>query len=1105
MPRPYLRFPALHAENIAVVADDDLWLGRLPDEPDEPLTVHRLTSDRAPVRSPRFSPAGDRIAYTGFRDGAPEAYVIGVDGVGAGSRLTFYGDPTTRVLGWIDNATVVVATSQGEAFASRTFADAVPIGGGAARRLPYGPITALAIDSTSAVLLGRDQSPHRGASWKRYRGGTAAKIWLDPTGEGTFHRLLADLDAQLEDPAWMDGRVVFVSDHEGSANIYSVTAKGDDLRRHSDHTGFAARALVSDGRRCLYARAGSIWLLGDATAQSRPHELDVRPGGELAGRRPTPARLPRDLAACWPDHEARASLLEVRGRMVWLAHRDGPARQLDLADGRARLPRLITGPAGPTTRAVWVSDAEGEDALETAPVFGPRPPTARRLAGGHLGRVLDLAAAPNGRFAATAGHDGRIVLVDLEGGRHQVVERNEHGDASGLAFSPDSRWLAWSAAGPQEMRQIRLAPLDSAGAAGEPVAATPMRFLDTEPVFTLDGQYLAFLSTRTFDPVYDQHAFDMSFPAATRPYLLVLAGGGTSPFAPTAQGRAFPAARSHESATGSVEVSLQVDLAGLVERVVAVPVAAGRYQELRAVRGGLVYRALPVSGVLGQDRARTGDQPGRAQLMRIDLVSGKEETLLKACDGVVASGDGTRLVVRDQETVRVIPAERPPRDEESEDRIEVDLDRVQVWIDPGREWLQMFDENGRLMRDHFWVPDMAGVDWPAVLEAYRPLVDVVSTRDDLSELLWELHGELGSSHAYEMPRTESVEASLRVGHLGARLSPGSDGRWRIDSIAPAEISVPGARNPLTAPGVEVTVGDVLVAVEGRSVDPLLGPGPLLVGTAERAVELTVVSPGGAPPRTVVVIPLAETRPLHYHAWVAQRRHLVHEATGGRVGYLHVPDMMGAGWAELHRDLTTEVARDALLVDLRYNGGGHVSQLVLEKLARFVTGWSVNRHLPAESYPQDAPRGPMVALVNELAGSDGDIVTAGWRRRSLGPLVGMRTWGGVIGIDMRYCLVDGTRVTQPRYAYWFDDVGWAVENRGVEPDVVIDISPQDWVAGRDPQLDRGLAILTEAMAARPPARPPSLADRPDRRPPPLGPRPSGRGPHGASPGSVAAGT
>lgn len=671
------------------------------------------------------------------------------------------------------------------------------------------------------------------------------------------------------------------------------------------------------------------------------------------------------------------------------------------------------------------------------------------------------------------------------------MERNEHGDASGLAFSPDSRWLAWSAAGPQEMRQIRLVPLDSAGAPGEPVAATPMRFRDTEPVFTLAGEYLAFLSTRTFDPVYDQHAFDLSFPAATRPYLLVLAAGVTAPFAPTAQGRAFPAPASHEPATGAVAVHVQVDLAGLADRVVAVPVAAGRYQDLRAVRGGLVYRTLPLAGVLGQDRARAGDRPRQAQLMRLDLGNGTEETLVKACDGVAASGDGTRLVVRDQDSIRVIPAGRPPRDEEPEDRIEVDLDRVDVWIDPAQEWLQMFDENGRLMRDHFWVPDMAGVDWPATLAAYRPLVDTVSTRDDLSELLWELHGELGSSHAYELPRAEPVPEPLRVGHLGARLSPGGDGRWQIESIAPAETSVPGARNPLTAPGVEVAAGDALVAVAGRSVDPLLGPGPLLVGTAERPVELTVVSPGAASPRTVVVVPLADTRPLHYHAWVAQRRRLVHEATGGQVGYLHVPDMMGAGWAELHRDLTTEVVRAALLVDLRYNGGGHVSQLVLEKLARAVTGWSVNRHLPAESYPQDAPRGPMVALVNELAGSDGDIVTVGWRRRGLGPVVGMRTWGGVIGIDMRYDLVDGTRVTQPRYAYWFDDLGWAVENRGVEPDVVVDISPQDWAAERDPQLERGLAILTEAMASRPPVRPPSLADRPDRRPPALGPRPAGR--------------
>jgi tricorn protease len=327
--------------------------------------------------------------------------------------------------------------------------------------------------------------------------------------------------------------------------------------------------------------------------------------------------------------------------------------------------------------------------------------------------------------------------------------------------------------------------------------------------------------------------------------------------------------------------------------------------------------------------------------------------------------------------------------------------------------------------------------------------------------------------------------------LGADLERTDDG-WRVARVLPPETSAPDARSPLAGPGVDVRAGDVILEVGGRPVDPEWGPTPLLVGTANRLVELTVRTgpdrAGAGEVRRVVVKPLSSESELRYQDWVAGRRAFVADRSEGRLGYLHVPDMVASGWAQLHRDLGRETARDGLILDVRGNSGGHTSQLVVEKLARRVIGWDVPRHHQSFPYPDDAPRGPVVALADEHSGSDGDIVTAAIKRLGIGPVVGTRTWGGVIGIDGRYHLVDGTRVTQPRYASWFDDTGWEVENRGVDPDIEVVTTPQDHAAGRDPQLERAVDLALERLAERPAARPPDPATRPSRRRPDLPPRP-----------------
>ncbi|MYW49810.1 S41 family peptidase, partial [Streptomyces sp. SID161] len=676
--------------------------------------------------------------------------------------------------------------------------------------------------------------------------------------------------------------------------------------------------------------------------------------------------------------------------------------------------------------------------------------------------------APDGSRAAVAAHDGRLLMVERETGEVREVDRSDDGEVFGLTFSPDSAWLAWAHPGPRPLSQLRIAHTTDLSV----IEATPLRFQDYAPAFTLDGRHLAFLSHRAFDPVYDEHVFDLAFVAGARPHLITLAATTPSPFGPQRHGRPFETPDKDETPDNEGTPATRIDPEGLADRIVPFPVEAGRYSTLRAAKDGVLWLRHPVHGILGTSRARPGDPGPHTELERYDLDRRRLEHLASDVGHFEVSGDGRRVLLWTEGRLRVVPADhRAGTDDDGDTGVTVDLARVRQTLDPAAEWRQMYDETGRLMRDHFWRPDLGGVDWAGVLDRYRPLLGRLATHSDLVDLLWEVHGELGTSHAYVTP----AGGAGGTGHglLGADISRQPDGSWRIDRILPAETSDPDARSPLAAPGVAVRPGDAIVAVAGHPVDPVTGPGPLLVGTAGHPVELTVSPAAGGEPRHTVVVPVADEEPLRYHAWVAGRRAHVHAASGGRLGYLHVPDMHAPGWAQIHRDLRVEVAREGLVVDVRDNRGGHTSQLVVEKLARRIIGWDLARGMRPTSYPLDAPRGPVVAVADEFSGSDGDIVNAAIRALGIGPVVGTRTWGGVIGIDSRYHLVDGTLVTQPKYAIWLEGQGWDVENHGVDPDVEVVQRPQDWARDRDAQLDAAIALALEALETSPAKTPPDM--------------------------------
>ncbi|MYS54122.1 peptidase S41, partial [Streptomyces sp. SID6013] len=673
------------------------------------------------------------------------------------------------------------------------------------------------------------------------------------------------------------------------------------------------------------------------------------------------------------------------------------------------------------------------------------------------------------------------------GGQVTELIRSVNGPVRDLAFSPDGAWLTWSHPGiGRTLRQIKMARID--GPEGPLVVdVTNGRFEDENPVFTRDGRYLAFLSWRGFDPVYDVHTGDLSFPLGCRPYLVPLSSATPSPFALNPEGR--PAAGGldpleDEPGEGG---AVTVEVEGLESRVTPFPVSASKYSALEPVAGGgLVWLRWPISGALGETFANPADPSERPTLEHFNLAKAKKSELVDHLDWFRVSGDGSRLVVLDEGELRAVPANEAG---DGDSTTWIDLRRILHEVDPAAEWRQAYDEAGRLIRAYFWDPGMCGIDWDAVLDQYRPLLERVASPDEFADLLREVLGELGTSHAYVVAgrRNEGPAHYQRwQGLLGANFVC-RDGRWVAKRILPGDSSDSRARSPLAGTGIRD--GAVLTHVDGRPVDPVLGPSPLLAGAGGTTVELTF-SPAEdcqGPARRVAVVPLVDERPLRYQDWVAKRREVVRELSGGRCGYLHIPDMGGSGWAQFNRDLRMEVSRPALIVDVRGNAGGHISELVVEKLTRTILGWDLTRDAQPVSYASNAPRGPVVAVADEATSSDGDMITAAFKLLRLGPVVGQRTWGGVVGMTGRHRLGDGSVITVPMNAAWFDAYGWSVENYGVAPDVEALRTPLDWAEGRYPVLDEAVRLALELLETNPPATPPGYDAVPDRSRPPLPPR------------------
>lgn len=1042
----YYREPTVWGDTVVFVCEDDLWTTSLSGG-----ISRRLTTGLGAATCPHFSPDGRWIAFTGTEEGCEEVYLMPANG-GLVRRLTFL-DESALVIGWDREGHILFSSPHASPFMKFRHLYRLSPEGSSPEELPVGPCNFIAYGPEKGQIV-LQRHGYGYISWKRYRGGTAGELWIDAVGSGDFHKLLS-LTSNTLRPLWIGERIYFLSDHEGRGSLYSCTPQGDDLQCHVRHGDYYLRAISTDGKRIVYSFGGSLGLYDIAS------NTGITLAFQHTSATPQKARYfaspSKNLTSYTLSPHGHHLAITTRGRLFRMTPHRGPVLQQGEQDGvRYRLACWLHQ----GDHLLVVKDEGKEEILEIYEEDALKPPA--RIAGLDWGRILSLKASPCGDAILLTNHRNELIHVDLTEKKCRVLDKSLFGPLQGFNWSPDGRWAAYSVKTTSKISILRLVNILT----GDKTDLTRPVLSDFSPSFDPEGKYLYFLSTRTFQPAWDQLTFDLNFPKGTKPYLIALQKATPSPFLPPLPQDDEPhkddKEKDEEKAEEKKIIELEIDLEGIQDRILEFPVPEGIYTKIAGLKGKVMTHSVPLSPKEGDEEE---DEDGHdtpcedhGKLQVYDFSTLKQETILLGVGGFSLSLDTHWMVSHSGKRLRMLKAGEKPEEHDTSYKAGgwLDWERVRLSVNPSREWRHMFDEAWRLQQELFWTADMSKVDWDAVYRRYLPLVDRLATPDELIDLIGEMQGELGSSHAYVWPAEEPVGPSYKIGQLGATLvfDPQQEA-YRITHIDRGDPWNPQASSPLLRPGFNIREGDLIWAVAGQRVSQKISPQQLLVNQTRNLIPLTVSDPQNQERRTLLVAPLANLVPVRYRDWVEKNRRYVHEKTGGRVGYIHIPNMATEGFAEFHRAYLLEHHREGLVIDARFNGGGLVSGLLLEKLARKRIGFDQSRWDGTVPYPLESPAGPMVALSNEYTGSDGDIFCHSFKTFQLGPVIGKRTWGGVIGIFPRNPLLDGSTTTQPEYSFWFHDVGWSVENYGVDPDIEVDITPQDYRVGVDPQLDRGI--------------------------------------------------
>lgn len=1063
-----MRYPDVSQDQITFVYGDDIWIvdkaGGI---------ASRLSSPAGEEMLPRFSPDGSKIAYSANYDGNMDVYVIDANG-GIPSRLTYHG-MADRTLGWHPDGNKVLFASSRESGRQRySQFYTVPVAGGMPEKLPvpYGEFASYSPDGSQLAFTDRSRVQR---TWKRYRGGTAPDIHLFDLASGETQNITSN-DANDELPMWHGNAVYYLSDQgpEQRANIWKYDLASGTSSQLTRFTDFDIHYPSAGPEEIVFQAGDELYLLNLASEEYA--SVDVEVVFDQSALMPELKNVSSMIQGAAISPDGKRVVVQARGELFSLPAAEGYVANITQTPGVAeRSPAW--SPDGKTL-ACW-SDRTGEYQLTLYDMAGSSSP--RTVGSFEDGFRYDIYWSPDSRKIAFIDQAMDIQVMDVTTGQVSVVDKAKymfHGGLAGFSFSwsPDSRWVTWS----REKTRVAQAIFAYDTENKQLHQLTSGYYNDTDPTFSADGKYLFYRTFRNYQPVYSNLDNTFIYPNASMIAVATLNESGSSLLGVKNDEVAVteedaPEEEEKPKKKGKKEVAEEeekkgpepvvIDVQGFEDRVELLEVEAGNYGNFSAAENKLIFVQGPNSG------SPQGAQPA---LKFYDVAEREVKTIMEGVWNYLLSGDGKSLLVAKNGSWAVVPVKEGATIDKR-----VPVQEMTMYVNPREEWRQLFADAWRLERDYFYDPNMHGVDWDAMKEQYGALIEQANSRTDVNFILGELIGELNASHTYRGGGDLEDTKRMNVGYLGADFNA-ENGRYRIADIVQGAAWDAEVRSPLMKPGVNVKEGDYLLAVNGQAVDTSRPVHAWFQGLADTPVELTVnSSPSMSDARTVVVEPLSSETRLRHLAWIENNRKRVEEATDGRAGYVYVRSTGLDGQNELIRQYYAQLDKEAMIIDERFNSGGQIPDRFIEVLNRKPLAFWAVRDGEDWAWPPVANFGPKVMLINGFSGSGGDAFPDYFRKAGLGPLVGTRTWGGLIGISGAPALIDNGSVTVPTFRMYDPDGTWFKEGHGVDPDVEVVEDFDKLAEGVDVQLEAGIRQVMQLLQSQETFRKPERPDYEDR--------------------------